>query len=159
MLVFDGLKQRLPWAGAAALASLFYAAVHFIAPDKGWAYPGWSPWVGFEYLGQVFGRFALPAVLAGIVGLFLLGYLLCWVIQKSRSIYLCVGLHAGWFFVAKAVIFLAVIAEGARLPAGVDKRYFLVGQPWTWASIVVAAVLVGLFLRQRPGLTPRNDPA
>ena len=70
---------------AALGCSAFYAAVHFIAPDKRWEYPGWSLWVGFDYMAQILSRYTLPAVLLGMVGLLLIGLVLCWTIRRTRS--------------------------------------------------------------------------
>ena len=148
VLILDGLSRRMMVAMAAVLCSAFYAAVHFIAPAKDWVYPGWGLTVGFEYMARIFSRYTLPAVLAGMVGLLLIGLVLCWTIGRTRSIYLCIGLHAGWFFVAKAAVYVADVAEGAQLPRGVNERYFLIGRPWTWLSIVLVGVAVWL-LRER----------
>ena len=148
VLILDGLTRRLRVAAAVLFCSAFYAAVHFIAPVKTFVYPGWSLGVGFDYMGQIFSRYTLPAVLAGMMGLLLIGIVLCWAIRRTRSIYLCIGLHAGWFFVAKAAVYLADVAEGAELPRGVNERYFLVGRPWTWLSIVLVGLAIWL-LRER----------
>ncbi len=151
VFIFDSLRRRMHVVGAALLCSSFYASVHFIAPARDFVYPGWSLTVGFEYLGRVFSRYALPAVWAGMVGLVLIGLVLCWTIRTTRSIYLCIGLHAGWFFAAKAAVYLANVAAGAELPAGVDERYFLVGRPWSWLSILMVGLCVWVLGKWRPG--------
>lgn len=157
ILVLDGLRERLSAAAAAIGCSLFYAAVHFLAPAKDFVYPGWSLTIGFEYLARVLSRFGLPAVLAGILGLFLIGLTLCWAIRRTGSIWLCVGLHSGWFLVAKLAVYVADVAPGAALPRGVNERYFLVGRPWTWLSIV--AVFAALWaLRRRLDLRAKRSP-
>ena len=156
VLIFDSLRARMNAILAALVGSLFYASLHFLAPAKDFVYPGWSLTVGFEYLGRVFSRYALPGVWAGMVGLLLIGLVLCWTIRTTRSIYLCIGLHAGWFFAAKAAVFLANVAPGAELPAGVDERYFLVGRPWTWLSILLVGLCVWAL---RIVYWPRSRPA
>ena len=78
---------------------------------------------------------------------------------RTRSIYLCMGLHAGWFFVAKAAVYIADVAEGGQLPPGVDERYFLVGRPWTWVSIAAVGLGVWLLRRRLSVSTASSDAA
>jgi membrane protease YdiL (CAAX protease family) len=149
LLVFGGLKRRLPVAAAAVASSMFYAAIHFLAPARDFQVTSWSPGVGFEYLGRILSRYALPSVLAGMVGLFLMGLVLCAVLERTRSIMPCVGLHAGWFFAAKAAVFLTDFAPEARLPGGVNERYYMVGQPVAWLSIVAVGAVAWIAFGRR----------
>ena len=144
LLVFGALCRRLPVVSAAFLSSLFYAAVHFLAPARDFQVDTWSPGVGFEYLARILSRYALPSVWMGMVGLLLIGLVLCALLRRTQSILLCVGLHAGWFFVAKAAVYLTDFAPGARLPKGVNERFFMVGQPLTWLSILLVGAAAWL---------------
>lgn len=142
-LLFQALKARLAVAGALLLSSALYAAAHFIAPVKTYVYPGFGFMVGFDYLAQIFGRFGMPGVLSGILGLALVGAVLCLVLHRSGSIFLCIGMHAGWVVGMKLALAVTSVGDAAAVDpmAGLGRRYFLVAEPLTWLSIVMVGVL------------------
>jgi membrane protease YdiL (CAAX protease family) len=146
-ILFLQLRARLGVWGAGFASSLLYAVVHFMTPVGQWRYPGYSPWVGLEYLGAVFGRMTAPATEAGIMGLFLVGAVLCAVLHRGALLSICIGLHTGWVIAVKVSFYFTAVAPGYEFPAGVGRRYFLVAQPLTWLSIVaVGAVVLFLWL-------------
>jgi uncharacterized protein len=149
VIVFGGLALRASTAFAAVVSSVFYAAIHFLAPRHDFAYPGWSPLVGFEYFAGVLEAFVRPELLPGLAGLFVVGIALCLVYGRHGSFALCVGLHAGWFVAAKAGVHLLQIAPGAATAAVAGKRMFLVGHPWTWAAVGLAAFAVSVTVSRR----------
>lgn len=139
LVLFERMRRTWTTVGAALCSSLMYAAVHFVSPDKQYVFPGWSPTVGFEYLGAMAGKFLQPGVAGGIVGLTLVGLTLCLALVRSRSLALCVGLHAGWILAAKLGMKIARRAPEVEFPSGAGRRNFLVTQPVTWAAILLVA--------------------
>jgi hypothetical protein len=127
---------------AAALSSLLYATVHFIAPDKSFVYPGWSPFVGFEYLGMILADLGSDGVVQGVFGLFLVGLVLCESVRRSGGIALAIGLHAGWILALKVSLFLTEVPAGVNFAQGLGRHYFFVAQPATWISLLVVWMLV-----------------
>lgn len=93
------LRAMRPGAAIASLSFLF-AFVHFLEPPVGASVPDpEAANAGFILLGQVFSRFADPL---SMVGRFLLlasvGVVLAIARWRTASLWLPVGLHAGWVF-------------------------------------------------------------
>lgn len=149
-LVFERMKVRSGLWRAIVFSSLVYAVVHFITPVKSFPWTGWSPGYGFEYLAVVFERMLDPSLLPPILGLFLVGVGLCCILHRTGSLYLCIGLHAGWVAAVKLTAYVTAVAPGYEFPVSTGQRYFLVGQPVGWLSVIAVAVLVLWVGRRRP---------
>ncbi len=78
--------------------SALFAVVHFLkAPARTATIVTWSS--GFHSIAQSFGQFADPMfVLAAFTTLFLIGWILADARIRTRSLWLPIGLHAGWIF-------------------------------------------------------------
>ncbi|MDD5198478.1 MAG: CPBP family intramembrane metalloprotease [Terrimicrobiaceae bacterium] len=77
------------------LVSAAFSAIHFIKPRGNVADVGWGS--GFALLGSVFSPAAGPAVtFAGAAALFVIGIILAFATLRTRSLWLPIGLHAGW---------------------------------------------------------------
>ena len=87
---------------AALLSSAIFSIVHFLkAPDQTSTSVGWTS--GFISLAHSFDQFTEPMlVLAGFTTLFLIGVILAHARQCTRSLWLPIGLHAGWVFASGA---------------------------------------------------------
>ena len=87
---------------AALLSSGIFSIVHFLkAPDQTTTSVGWTS--GFISLAHSFDQFAEPMlVLAGFTTLFLIGVILAHARLRTRSLWLPIGLHAGWIFASGA---------------------------------------------------------
>lgn len=86
------------------LVNLFYSAVHFVKPGEDYFLDRPEPLAGFRHLLTTFTPFVdLPALLPGIVGLFLLGAALSYALERTGNLYLPFGLHAGWIVAIKSV--------------------------------------------------------
>jgi membrane protease YdiL (CAAX protease family) len=82
------------WAGA-VLVSAVFAVVHFIRQRGEVGDVHW--WSGFALLGSVFpGAGDLAETLAGAANLFVIGLILAGAALRTRSLWLPIGLHAGW---------------------------------------------------------------
>src|SRR2546423_7712031 len=91
------LRSNRPWT-AALLSSGIFSVVHFLkAPNQTSTSVGWTS--GLVSLAHAFDQFTKPMlVLAGFTTLFLIGVVLAYARLSSRSLWLPIGLHAGWIF-------------------------------------------------------------
>jgi membrane protease YdiL (CAAX protease family) len=96
------LRNLRRWAAVIAM-SLFFAIVHFFkAPDMP-VRRGFDPLAGFKAVAYYLQPLLHPTeVLPAFVGLFLVGVVLACAYLWSGSLYLSIGLHAGWVFGIKA---------------------------------------------------------
>jgi membrane protease YdiL (CAAX protease family) len=78
------------------ITSALYSIVHFLkAPERTSTIVTWSS--GFDSIAHAFAQFADPMlVLAAFTTLFLIGWILADARLSTRSLWLPVGLHAGW---------------------------------------------------------------
>lgn len=83
---------------AVTLTSAFFSIVHFLkAPEGTSLLVNW--WSGFNSIAHAFSQFSDPMlVLAGFTTLFLIGWILADSRLRTRSLWLSIGLHAGWIF-------------------------------------------------------------
>jgi membrane protease YdiL (CAAX protease family) len=94
--VLLGISMRsLGRWGGAVLVSAVFAVVHFIRQRGEVSDVHW--WSGFALLGSIFpGADDLPETLAGAANLFVIGLILAAAALRTRSLWLPIGLHAGW---------------------------------------------------------------
>lgn len=99
--VLLGIFLRAMRAGPAiASLSFLFALVHFLEPPMGAKVPDPEALdAGFVLLGQIFGRFADPLSMASRFSvLAAVGVVLAVARYRTASLWLPVGLHAGWVF-------------------------------------------------------------
>ena len=84
------------------VTSVLYSIVHFLkAPDRTSPTVTWMS--GFNSIAHAFVQFADPLlVAAGFTTLFLIGWILADARLQTRSLWLPIGLHAGWIFTSGA---------------------------------------------------------
>jgi hypothetical protein len=134
---------------AAAVASAFYSVVHFLTPREDFMLAGGSPVEGLRYLGAVFARLVDPITLPAVLGLFLIGMVLCLALHRRRSLALIVGLHAGYFLAAKAAIRLTSLPPELAAGESMVKRELLIGSPWLWLAIAATGSVLFLITSAR----------
>ncbi len=147
ILVFSNLKERMSVIFAAITSSLIYAFAHFIAPVKSFQYTEFNLLSGFIYLGEIFNRYLQPDIYPAFFGLFIVGMILCYVIYKSKSVFLCIGLHTGWAAGLKFIRHYTDLPAGTVIPDELGGRYFLVAQPFAWLSMLVVFFILMIILR------------
>jgi len=83
---------------ALLVTSAFFSIIHFLkAPEGTSQVVNW--WSGFNSIAHAFGQFSDPMlVVAGFTTLFLIGCILADTRLRTRSLWLPIGLHAGWIF-------------------------------------------------------------
>jgi membrane protease YdiL (CAAX protease family) len=112
-----------------AVSGLF-AAVHFLKGSE------WEPaivtWTsGFQSIGDAFAGFGDPMmVMAAFATLFLIGCILSDARVLTRSLWLPIGLHAGWIFASGTFSWLA--------------RRQMVALPWIGKNLLVGIIPLGL---------------
>ena len=97
-LILGVLLRSLPATTAMLFTSTAFSILHFLkAPEQTNATVTWAS--GFVSIAHAFSQFAEPLlVLSGFTTLFLLGWILADARIRTRSLWLPIGLHAGWIF-------------------------------------------------------------
>ena len=105
-IVFRGIAmgiflRAMRPAAALGLSAALFALVHFLNPPPGLhVIDPDAPGVGFELLRKIAGQFSdLRVVLGSLAPLLTLGIVLGYARWRTASLWLPVGLHAGWIFV------------------------------------------------------------
>ena len=156
-ILFKGMLDDWKPAGAFVFANLFYSAVHFVKPAQKVPLEGIDPLAGIFHLIHTFDRFLDPvALLPGLTGLFILGLVLSYAFMRSGSLYLSIGLHAGWIFSIKTLrVFGDFRREDLGWPFGFSDPKIISG--WvTWICLIGVGVAVYYLTRKRQGLQKKT---
>ncbi len=108
------VRREMRWPPALVFVSVVYAVLHFVRPDPHLAKNVQVTWsAGFALVPHIFWRFLDPsALVASFLTLAVVGWTLGYVVVRTRSLYLAIGLHAGWVFALKT--FGVVTKRGAH---------------------------------------------
>lgn len=139
-------------AAALGLSAVLFAFVHFLNPPPGLnvADPD-AAGVGFELLGKIMAQFSEPRGVFGIFSpLLALGFVLAYARWRTASLFLPIGLHAGWIFVNGL---LEKVTQAAASP---DSFTGLIAGVVPLAGIVVAGVLAN-FLTTDPDVADPSE--
>jgi len=156
-LIFKGLYEQLGRARAYLFAALFYSAIHFVKPGDPAALGGLDAWTGIRYLASSFQPFTeLETLFPGLLGLFLIGAVLCYAFERTGTLYLSIGLHAGWIFSLKTLRVFGDFRRGdlGWLFGSTDPK--IVSGVVTWIGILLVGIAVSRVTRRCPRLFP--DP-
>jgi len=125
------LRALRPWP-ANLLSAAIFSIVHFLkAPDQTTTTVRWFS--GFISLSHSFDQFSEPMlVLGGFTTLFVIGIVLAHARLSTRSLWLSIGLHAGWILASEAF--------------GKMARRELVALPWVGRSLLVGLVPLAICL-------------
>ena len=95
-LLLSGLRASQGFLPAAILSSAIYAAVHFLEASAAPTAVDWA--TGFVLAAESLAGLASAALgdWPSFLSLFLLGFALCWVRERTGSLYACIGLHAAF---------------------------------------------------------------
>jgi membrane protease YdiL (CAAX protease family) len=132
-------------AAAIAVSSLLFAVVHFLKPARSALRAGEvNVWSGWTELLSFTAAWPEPAVLvAGLASLLVAGWILGAATVKTRSLWLPVGLHAGWVFAQQT-------SQTFLRPAPEEISTLW---PWVGPNLVSGAVPTGLLPLAALGLT------
>ncbi len=131
-LILGVLLRGFRPLAATAITSGFFSILHFLkAPEGSGAVVTWAS--GFASIGNAFVQFSEPMlVLAGFTTLFLLGWILADARIRTRSLWLPIGLHAGWILASATFNKLA--------------RRELLALPWIGKSLLIGIAPLGVAL-------------
>jgi CAAX protease family protein len=157
-IIFRGLLEDWKPLPAFLTANLFYSALHFVKPGEQYFLSGVEPWAGFRHLFSTFAPFLEPAEIApGLIGLLLIGIVLSYAFLRTGTLYLSIGLHAGWIISIKTV---RVFGDYQRESLGwlfgsTDPK--IVSGVVTWTGILLVGLAVHWITRNRSGLCVANE--
>jgi len=97
--------------------SLVFAFVHFLEPPHGVEIADPRAWnAGFDLLGWIMRNYLSPQFIAAeFLTLFVVGLALAWARLRTGSLWLAIGMHAGWIFAFKTFNMLHLVAESNPL--------------------------------------------
>jgi membrane protease YdiL (CAAX protease family) len=155
-IIFRGLLEDWKPLPAFFVANLFYSALHFVKPAQPYFLSGIDPWAGFRHLFSTFAPFLDPIEIApGVISLLLLGIVLSYAFVRTATLYLSIGLHAGWIISIKTVrVFGDYSTENLGWLFGSTDPKIVSGVA-TWVGIILVGVAVHWITRNRTGLARR----
>jgi CAAX protease family protein len=157
-IIFRGLLEDWKPLPAFLTANLFYSALHFVKPGEQYFLSGVDPWAGFRHLFSTFAPFLEPTeIVPGMIGLLLIGIVLSYAFLRTGTLYLSIGLHAGWIISIKTV---RIFGDYQRESLGwlfgsTDPK--IVSGVVTWVGIILVGVAVHWITRNRAGLCVPNE--
>ncbi|MBE7444090.1 MAG: CPBP family intramembrane metalloprotease [Planctomycetia bacterium] len=100
--ILQALLTDMRAVSAVWISSLFFSLLHFFKV-KLVVSPGFQPFIGFLVIYESFRDMIVNfnAILPSATGLFLVGVVLSYAYLRTKSLYLSIGLHAGWIFLIK----------------------------------------------------------
>lgn len=140
------LQRAIRSPVAIVVVSAVYSVVHFLKPRGAGIDAESVRWLsGWDYLSQVLARsWQSPGVPVGFVTLFLAGSILGLAFARTRSLYLSMGLHAGWVFTLKTYASLTDATGPRRWWGGGT----LVDNMLVWPVLVVVFIVVWWLTRK-----------
>ncbi|MBJ80986.1 MAG: hypothetical protein CMH60_06690 [Myxococcales bacterium] len=105
--LFGVLRRRFSAYRALAILTVIFSALHFIRSPKGKTRLSQVEWyTGFVELPKSFWQFSEPELFfGGFLTLFMVGWVLGYAVIKTKSLFLAIGLHAGWVFALRSFMF------------------------------------------------------
>ena len=149
-----GLLARAmrPYRALFATSALF-SILHFLKPDHAATSQAVEWFSGFALIPAAFADFREPwLVLGGFTTLFCVGWILGWARLKTHSLWLPIGLHAGWVFGLKSFSSVTdrLIKAKYTLPWFGETLYVGLGSV---AAVALTGLLVSRYLKKRAPLT------
>ena len=141
VILLNAFKKKFTFLISAMLCSFCYMIAHFIAPAKSFTFENLTPYVGFEYYVEVIKTMFFPNIFCAFIGIFLVGFFLCYIINKFNSIYINIGIHSGFVMAMKLFIYSTGEATNVIMNR-MERRYFLVEEPLGWLAIGLVYILI-----------------
>lgn len=158
-LMFPSLAATLGTFGSMIASSAVYALVHLLVSDPTLVRGGFSFGAGLGYLVHAVGRQIEPASLLPLCGIFLCGLVLAVVVRRSGTLYLAIGLHAGWAFAYQILRHATRPQVAIPGTSYLATHSYLVGTPWAWAGVLLSGIAaIGWFVQfERPRSASPDD--
>src|SRR5438034_477178 len=141
-------------------ARLFFSSIHFVQPADDPLLTVIYPWAGVRHVVDSFHPFLdLETLFPGLLGLFLIGAVLCYAFERTGTLYLSIGLHAGWIFSLKTI---RIFGDFRRQDLGwlfgsTDPK--IVSGVVTWLGLVIVALAVRQFTQKHARLFAVREPS
>jgi membrane protease YdiL (CAAX protease family) len=149
--LLGGMAADLGRRGALIVSSAIYAVSHLLRSPARFYLVGFHPAAGLHNLQGSAVQLSDPdTAVPVLIGLFLLGLVLGEALILTETVYLPIGLHAG--FVAGAKSWPALLTSGVSLPwwiAGA-RRFPLISGPAGWAAALILLMLLPKLCRTAP---------
>lgn len=131
--ILQSLLKDMGTVSAICISSLIFSILHFFK-TKLLVSTGIHLFVGFTVIYQSFKNIIInfTSILPSVIGLFLIGVVLSYACIRTKSLYLAIGLHAGWIFIAKTN---TVLFDQVRTSS-----------KWLYGDSTVATGLIGWIL-------------
>jgi membrane protease YdiL (CAAX protease family) len=152
-ILFKGLLEDGKPFRAFVFANLFYSAVHFVKPGERYFINDFELLAGFRHLLSTFAPFLDPqSLLPGLFGLFIIGLVLSYAYTRTATLYLAIGLHAGWIFGQKTIRVFGnyKTAELGWVFGSTDPK--IVSGVAAWIGLILVAVVIHIVTRKRTRL-------
>jgi membrane protease YdiL (CAAX protease family) len=136
--LFGVLRKGFPFAAAAILSAVVYAILHFVGHPPNPKIMNWNS--GFVTLGKMLTDIIQWKHLIPCINLTLLGIVLAWSYEKSGSLFLPMGIHAGVIICEKTFRFVTEAIPGTRDWLWGDNKLV---EGWA-ATAVIILIFAGL---------------
>jgi hypothetical protein len=148
-ILFKGLMEDYGAAVAFVGANLLYSASHFFKPPEEFLPGGLDPLAGFRFLVLCLAPYLDTATtVPGVIGLLIIGLVLSYSLLRTGSLYLPIGLHAGWVFAIKTLsLYGDFTREGLGWAFGAKPK--IVSGVVTWVGILLVGAVVRMITRRR----------
>ena len=159
-IIFKGMREDLGRFRGYLFAGLFFSAIHFVQPADDALLTGIDPWAGVRHVVDSFHPFLdLETLFPGLLELFLIGAVLCYAFERTGTLYLSIGLHAGWIFSLKTI---RIFGDFRRQDLGwlfgsTDPK--IVSGVVTWLGLVIVALAVRQFTQKHARLFAVREPS
>ena len=142
--IFGALRKTFRWPSAMLISSVVYGLVHFFRQPPSPAEIDWTS--GLALLPSMLSGFIeVERLVPGLFNLTLAGALLALAYQYTGTLYLSIGLHAGWIFWLKSYGFLTQETANSWVWFWGTSR-LIDG----WVALFVLTLLFLLLLQRRP---------
>lgn len=150
--VLIGLWLRISGPVMACIGtSLVFAFVHFLEPPHGVEITDPRVWsAGFEFLGLIMQNYLNPQFIAAeLLTLFVVGMALGWARLRTGSLWLPIGMHAGWIFAFKSFNMLHAPAQEKTMSGWLVGDSLRVGV-LPLMTLALTWLLIALAMRRLP---------
>ncbi len=140
--IFQSMLVDMRTVSAVCVSSLFFSSLHFFKV-KFFVSPGIQPFIGFVVIYQSFKNIIVDfnAIWPSLTGLFLVGAVLSYACLRTKSLYLAIGLHAGWVFLIKTNKLFFDHHAGKNLEWLFGDNYIVTGV-LGWVFLIFTLILI-----------------
>lgn len=140
-LMLVSLVATVGFRTAAIASSTAYALVHLLVSDPALGRAGFNLGAGFAYLAHAVGRQIELASLLPLCGLFLCGLVLAFVVRRSGTLYIAIGMHAGWAFSFQVLRHATRPLVAIPGQSYLATHHYLAGTLWAWFGVILSGAL------------------